>query len=651
MLSEAMLLKGGELNRLGRISDGTTASDFDTDEKEGQKSVHASVLHTTWKGRDLNIIDTPGAADFVGEAYGALSVVELSVITVNAASGIEVGTRKAWDLAQQQGCACMFVITRMDADNAQFDEVVASLQENFGPACTPLTLPVGSGSSFTGVVDLLHPGDVPANLAATVEEQRGVLMESVISGDDALLERYLEGETIPQEELEHVFVQVLVDRSIVPILCCAAESDQGITEIMDFIAAYAPSPDYATKEVVGDSGAEAQRMDLEGPFKAQVFKIISDEFVGKVSFFRVYSGLLRTGDTVTLTHSGKPVKIPKLFRPQGKDQREVNEAAPGAIVATAKVEEFRVGDTLAASKDETPFVVPRYPIPMVSRAVEPKSRGDEAKISESLRRLAEADPTFQVEMNPQTKELVMSGIGEQHIGLMLNRLQRRGVGVTTKLPKIAYRETISSKADIRYRHKKQTGGAGQFAECAIRVEPNARGTGYEFVDKIFGGVISQPFRQSVDKGIQDKMAEGVLTGYPVVDIKVELYDGKEHPVDSKDIAFQIAGREALKEAVQQAVPVLLEPIVKLEVTVPSKYMGDITGDISSRRGRVSGIDSIGNLQIVRSEVPLAEVQQYSAFLQSVTGGEGSYALEFLRYEVLPQHLMQTVVASAKPAEA
>jgi elongation factor G len=288
---------------------------------------------------------------------------------------------------------------------------------------------------------------------------------------------------------------------------------------------------------------------------------------------------------------------------------------------------------------------------MVSRAVEPKSRGDEAKISESLRRLAEADPTFQVGMNSQTKELVISGIGEQHIGLMLNRLQRRGVEVTTKLPKIAYRETISSKADIRYRHKKQTGGAGQFAECAIRVEPTPRGTGYEFVDKIFGGVISQSFRQSVDKGIQDKMAEGVLTDYPVVDIKVELYDGKEHPVDSKDIAFQIAGREAVKEAVQQATPVLLEPIVKLEVMVPSKYMGDITGDISSRRGRVSGIDSIGNLQIVRSEVPLAEVQQYSAFLQSVTGGEGSYAIEFLRYEVLPQHLMQTVVTAAKTVES
>lgn len=651
MLSEAMLLKGGEINRLGRINDGTTASDFDIDEKEGQKSVHSSVLHTTWRGRDINIIDTPGAADFVGEVYGALSVVELAVITVNAASGVEVGTRKAWDLAQQQGCACMLVVTRMDADNAQFDEVVASLQENFGSACTPLMLPVGSGSTFSGGVNLLHPGDVPSNLAETVEEQRGVLMESVISGDDALLERYLEGETIPQEELERVFVQVLVDRSIVPVLCCAAEADQGVTEIMDFVAGYAPSPDYASKAVVGDGGTEARSIDLGGLLEAQVFKIISDEFVGKVSFFRVYAGLVRAGDTVTLAHSGRPVKVPKLFRPQGKDQREVNEAGPGDIVATAKVEEFRVGDTLVASKDQKPFVVPRYPIPMVSRSVEPKSRGDEAKISESLRRLAEADPTFQVEMNSQTKELVISGIGEQHIGLMLNRLQRRGVQVTTRLPKIAYRETISSKADIRYRHKKQTGGAGQFAECAIRVEPTARGTGYEFVDKIFGGVISQPFRQSVDRGIQDKMAEGVLTDYPVVDIKVELYDGKEHPVDSKDIAFQIAGREAIKEAVQQAAPVLLEPIVKLEVTVPSKYMGDITGDISSRRGRVSGIDGVGNLQVVRSEVPLAEVRQYSAFLQSVTGGEGSYAIEFLRYEVLPQHLMQTVIAAAKTSES
>ena len=651
MLGEAMLLKGGDINRLGRISDGTTTSDFDVDEKEGQKSVYSSVLHTTWRGRDINVVDTPGASDFIGEVYGALSVVELAVITVNAAAGIEVGTRKAWDLAQQQGCACVFVVTRMDADNAQFDQVVASLQENFGPVCTPLLLPVGSGDSFSNVINLLNPGDVPPDMADTVEESRGVLMESVISGDDALLERYLEGEAISQDELERVFVQVLVDRSIVPILCCAAEADQGVTEIMDFLASYAPSPDYAKKEVVGDSGVEPHEIDLGGPLEAQVFKIISDEFVGKVSFFRVYTGALRAGDAVTLTQSGRSVKIPKLFRAQGKDQREVSEAGPGDIVATAKVEELRVGDTLAAGKDQRSFVVPRYPIPMVSRAVEPKSRGDEAKISESLRRLAEADPTFQVDMNSQTKELVISGIGEQHIGLMLNRLQRRGVEVTTKLPKIAYRETISSKADIRYRHKKQTGGAGQFAECAIRVEPTPRGTGYEFVDKIFGGVISQPFRQSVDKGIQDKMAEGVLTDYPVVDIKVELYDGKEHPVDSKDIAFQIAGREAIKEAVQQATPVLLEPIVKLDVTVPSKYMGDITGDISGRRGRVSGIDSVGNLQIVRSEVPLAEVQNYSAFLQSVTGGEGSYVIEFLRYEVLPQHLMQTVVAAAKTAES
>jgi elongation factor G len=651
MLAEAILFKGGELNRLGKVGDGTTASDFDGDEKEGQKSVYSSVLHTTWKGREINLIDTPGSADFIAQVYGALSVAELALITVNAAAGVEVGTRKAWELAKQQGCACMFVVTRMDAENAHFDETVSALQEAFGAACTPLMLPIGSGSELQGVVNLLQPAGVPEALQGAVEEQRGVLMESVISGDDALLERYLEGETIPPAELEQVFTQVLVDRAIVPILCCAVEQDKGVAELLDILAGFAPSPAHAKKQVVGQAGGEDHTLDVTGPLEAQVFKVMSDEFVGKVSFIRVYTGVLKNGDTVTIANAGKQVKIPKLFRPQGKDQKEVNEAAAGAIVATAKVEDLHVGDTLVATRTQKPFVAPHYPIPMVSRAVEPKTRGDEAKISEGLRRLADADPTFHVEMNPQTKELVIAGIGEQHIGLMLNRLRRRGVQVTTKLPKIAYRETISSKADVRYRHKKQTGGAGQFAECAIRIEPNDRGAGYAFIDKIFGGVISQPFRQSVDKGIQDKMVEGVIAGYPVVDLKVELYDGKEHPVDSKDIAFQIAGREALKEAVMKATPVLLEPIVKMEVMVPAKYMGDITGDISSRRGRVSGIDSLGNLQIVRAEVPLAEVQQYSAFLQSVTGGEGSYTVEFLRYEILPQHLMQAVVAGAKHEEA
>jgi elongation factor G len=647
MLAEAMLLKGGVLSRLGKVSDGTTTSDFDVDEKEAHKSFYASVLHTTWQGRDVNIIDTPGSADFLAQVYGALSVVELALITVNAASGIEIGTRKAWELAQQQGCACMFVVTRMDVATAQYDEIVTSLQATFGPECTPVMVPMGAGSNFAGVVNLLHPTTVPEALRDTVEERRGTLMESVISGDDALLERYLEGETILPQELERVFPQVLVDRAIVPVLCCAAEQDKGLTELLDFLTAFAPSPAYAKKQVMSEAGAQDHHVDLGGPLEAQVFKVMSDEFVGKVSFIRVYTGTLTAGETVLIANSGRAVKIPKLFRPQGKEQQEVNEAEAGAIVATAKVEDLHTGDTLVATKGQKSFICAPYPVPMVSRAVTPKSRGDEAKISEGLRRLAEEDPTFQVTMNPQTKELVISGIGEQHINLMLNRLLRRGVQVTTKLPKIAYRETIAGKADIRYRHKKQTGGAGQFAECAIRIEPNPRGAGYEFIDKIFGGVISQPFRQSVDKGIQDKMMEGVLANYPVVDVKVELYDGKEHPVDSKDIAFQIAGREAMKEAVLKASPVLLEPIVKMEVVVPSKYMGDVTGDISSRRGRVIGMDSLGDLQVVKAEIPLAEIQQYSSFLKSITGGEGSYSVEFLRYEVLPSHLTQTVITSAK----
>lgn len=652
MLAEAVLFKGGALNRLGKVSDGTTASDFDVDEKEGQKSVFSSVVHTPWKGRDLNLIDTPGSADFIGQVYGALSVVELTLIVVNATAGIELGTRKAWDLAKQQNCACMFVITRMDAENARFDEVVAALQNTFGTACTPLVVPIGSGGDFSGVINLLQPSGVSDALKETVEEQRGALMETVISGDDALLERYLEGEAIPTDDLERVFMQVLADRALFPILCCSAEQDKGIVELLDIIAAFAPSPAYASKQVVGDQGVEQHDIDLAGPLTAQVFKIMSDEFVGKVSFVRIFGGTLTSGDNVIIANSGKAVKMPKLFRPQGKEQQEVGEVGPGSIIAVGKMEELHTGDTLVLAKTQKPLAIPHYPVPMVARAVEPKTRGDEGKISEGLRRLAEADPTFQVEMNPQTKELVIAGIGEQHIGLVLNRLRRRGVQVTTKLPKIAYRETITGKADVRYRHKKQTGGAGQFAECAIRIEPNERGAGYAFVDKIFGGVISQPFRQSVDKGVQDKMTEGVVAGYPVVDMKVELYDGKEHPVDSKDIAFQIAGREALKEAVLKASPALLEPIVKMDVVVPSKYMGDITGDISSRRGRVSGMDSLGgDLQVVRAEVPLAEVQQYSAFLQSVTGGEGSYTVEFLRYEVMPQHLMQSVLTDSKHEEA
>lgn len=647
MLAEAILLKGGVLNRLGQVDDGTTASDFDTDEKEAEKSFYSSVLHTNWQGRDINLIDTPGSADFVGQVYEALSAAELTLITVNAASGIEIGTRKAWELAKQQGTACMFVVTRMDAESAQFDDVTAALQDSFGAECTPIMMPIGSGEALSGVIDLLHPSAVPDALQDTVDERRGELMESLISGDDTLLERYLEGETIPAEELEAMFTRVLVDRTIVPILCCAAEKAIGVGEILDLLAAYAPSPAYAVQKVVTEDGVEDRKVNVEDPLQAQVFKILSDEFVGKVSFIRVYAGTLKAGDNVVIANTERSVKIPKLYRPQGKEQQDISTAGPGAIVATAKVDELHVGDTLSAAKGQPPFVVPHFPLPMVARAVTPKSRGDEAKISEGLRRLAEEDPTFQVEMNPQTKELVISGIGEQHINLMLNRLSRRGVEVTTKLPKIAYRETIIGKADVRYRHKKQTGGAGQFAECAIRLEPNQRGDGYAFVDKIFGGVISGPFRQSVDRGIQDKMSEGIIAGYPVVDIKVELYDGKEHPVDSKDIAFQIAGREAIKEAVLKAEPVLLEPIVKMEVVVPSKYMGDVTGDVSSRRGRVIGMESMGDLQVVRAEVPLAEVQEYSSYLRSVTGGEGSYSMEFLRYEVLPPHMTQAVAGSFK----
>ena len=649
MLAEAMLLAGKQIKRLGSVADGTTVCDHDEDAKEAQKSIHASVCHLPWKGKHINLIDTPGFIDFLGGMVVGLSGADCAVLAVNATQGIEVVTRKAWDAARDAGTPVIIAVTRMDGENVHADELVQHLRGVFGAACTPLNLPLGAGREFKGVCDLMTlPDPVPAEIADQASAASSQLMESIIASDEELMLRYLEEEEISPEEIAGAFTSSLVSGDVVPILFCAAEAGLGVAELLDVIAHFSPDPTQVSHRLqpIGDNEPQTYTPASDGAFRGLVFKVTSDDFVGKLSFIRVLGGRIAAGDTIHKADGGKAMKIAKLFRFQGKDQEEISDAPCGDIVATAKLEKLSIGDTIVGESGQPSFMKPRYAAPMVSRAVEPKSRGDEAKIAENLRRLADEDPTFRWEQVQATKETVMYGMGEQHLRVMINRLKRRGLELTTRPPRIQYRETISAHADIRYRHKKQSGGAGQFAEVAIKVEPNEREAGYEFIDEIFGGAISQNFRPSVDKGIQKTMSDGIMAGYPVVDLRVTLYDGKEHPVDSKDIAFQIAGQRAISQAVQAARPIFLEPIVRLEIAVPSRFYGDITGDISGKRGRIVGTDQLGDLNVIKAEVPLAEVQSYSQQLQALTGGEGSYTMETFGYDTVPANIAQQIIDAA-----
>jgi elongation factor G len=640
MLAEAMLAAGGVIKEPGSVEAGTTVSDSTPEEKEAGRSISMGVMHLLWKGRHVQVIDAPGYFDFIGQSISALSAVDLALVTVNANAGIEVATRKMWEAAESARVPRAVVITRVDGENARFAETLEAVKKAFGPECAPVSIPNGQGKTLSGVMSLL---DAKAELEGEAASMRESLVETAISSDDALLEKYLEGEEVPSESLGRVIRGAIAARALVPVLAVASKHESGgVDVLLDFIADYGPSPFESRPGLEGGEGTFEPAPG--GDLVARVFRIMSDEYVGKVSFFRIFQGELKAGASVA-TSDGASAKIAKLYMFQGKAQEEVPSGTAGEILATAKVDELAFGATMWEKPGGPVLERPSVPKPVIERAVTPKSRGDEGKISNALRKLADEDPTFAWRQDPQTKETVVAGLGDQHLKVMFDRMKRRfQLEVNTRPPKIAYRETVTAASDVRYRHKKQTGGAGQFAEVAIKVEPNERGAGYEFVDEIFGGAIDQQFRPSVDKGIQAKMTEGIVAGFPVVDLKVRLYDGKTHPVDSKDIAFQIAGREAIKEAVQKAKPVLLEPIVNMEIAVPSRFMGDVTGDVSGRRGRILGMDSMGEMQVVRARVPAAEVQTYGSELQSLTGGEGFFAVEFSHYDVVPSNIAQQVIA-------
>ena len=647
ILAEAMLFKAKLTSRLGSIADGSTVSDYEKEEKEYQYSLGSSIMHLSHAGKEINIVDTPGQVDFQGGMISGLASGDTAVICVNAQRGVELMTRKAWDLATRYGLGKIIMITRMDSENVNTQEILAGIQKAFGPKCVPFVANQGEGSSLSGVLPIMV--DSPEGDAAELKQSA---IENAVEADDALMEKYMETEEVSKDELAAVMPKAILSGSVVPVFMSSGEKDVGIAEFMDFVAGYAPSPLMSTREMVKEDTDEkvALSPSEDGPVLAQVFKVVSDPHVGKLCYMRVFSGKLESKSQVNISSTGKAEKITQLFRAQGEKREDVADAIAGDIVGVAKIDNLHIGDTLYASGDLRFEKMP-FPYPMTGLAVAPKNRGDEQKMGTNLHRLCEEDPTFIFERNDRTGEQVISGMGQVHLDVMLSRLKTRyAMELDTKPPKIPYLETVTKEAEGSYRHKKQSGGAGQFGEVHLRIKPNERGKGFEFVNAIVGGVISGPFIPSVEKGVKKALEKGPVAGYPLVDVIVELFFGKEHPVDSKDIAFQIAGEMGFKEIVEGTKPVLLEPVVDMEIAFPAQYFGDISGDISSRRGRPTGTDQMGEMQILKAQVPLAEVADYGSTLKAITQGEGSYTMELSHYDPVPSNIAQQVAQRAQQAQ-
>ncbi len=645
MLAEAMLLKAGAITRLGSIADGSTVSDFDPDEKSRGHSLTTSVMHCEYDGKEFHIIDTPGAPDFIGATVRGIDAADLAVICVNATKGIEMSTRKAWDLAEKEGVARMLVVSRMDAEGASFSDLLVNIKDTFGKQCVAFTINEGEGVGFKSALRVMNED----NQGDRLEAKRLEITESAVECDESLMERYLEGDNISHNEVMSVLREAICGGNVVPIFCLSAEKDIGVEQLMHGIAEWGPDPFHTHRDVIKNDGTEEiYQPSVDGSFKAQVFKVVSDPHVGKLSFFRVFSGTAKAGDTLVIGEDGKKEKFAKFMVPQGGKYEDVPEIAAGDIICTPKIETLQVGSTIHKGDFGAVFHSLPFPNPMCGLAIAAKNRGDEQKIAINMHKLCDEDPTFHFERNDLTNEQVIRGVGQLHLEFMLGRLKSRyNLEVVTKPPRIPYLETISTTAEGSYRHKKQSGGAGQFAEVHLRLKPNERGKGFEFVNSIVGGVISGSFIPSVEKGVYKAMDKGILAGYPVVDVVCELFDGKEHPVDSKDIAFQTAAEHAFSEIAVKSKPVLLEPIVDIEITFPSEYTGDISGDISTRRGRPTGMEQLGNLQVLKAQVPLGEVQEYASTLKAITQGSGDYTMHLSHYEPVPASIAKKIIDAGK----
>jgi elongation factor G len=658
-LVDALLLASSAVNRKASVTDRTSFSDFEKEERDHGHSIYSSILHCDHLGKRINIIDTPGSPDLLGQAIASMPAVETVAVVINAASGIEVITRRVMEIARGLDLPRAIIINKIDLPDIGLEALVARIQETFGHECLPINLPTGNGKA---VVECLLNKSGESDILSVASAHTAIL-DQIVELDETLMERYLGGEE-PNYDVLHAPFEMAMDQAhLVPILFTDARNGVGVPELLDAIAKHFPSPQegnprpFLSYRGVAATGQPQEEIpfqysiDPAKPLLAHVFKVTTDPYVGKLAVFRVHQGKCTGQTQVYIGHTKKSIKLGHVFHLQGKEHHEATEIIAGDIGAVAKIEEIHTNDVLHDDHalDSVHLRPLTFPTPMYGLAISPKARGDEQKISVQLAKLAEEDPTFRWTTDRQTHEVVINGLGELHLRLVLEKMSNRGLHVETRPPKIAYRETISTGAEGHHRHKKQTGGAGQFGEVFLRIEPLERGKGFEFVNEVFGGTIPGQFIPAVEKGVRDLLDQGVVAGYPLQDVRVCVTDGKHHPVDSKEVAFRTAGKYAFKDAVLKARPVLLEPIVNMEVTVPEDKMGTITGDLSGKRGRIQGTDVLpGGMAQIKAAAPLSEVMQYQSQLKSVTGGQGSFVMELSHYEPAPPQVQQMIAAQYKP---
>ncbi|MBP1622624.1 MAG: translation elongation factor [Acidobacteria bacterium] len=664
-LTSAILFNSGAVSRLARVEDGNTVTDWEDEEIERKISISCALAHCEWNKKKVNILDTPGYRPFLAETQLAVRAADAAIVVVDAVAGVEVQTEKVWEFCDEYALPRIIAVNKLDRDNASSERALAAIQETFGRGAVPLQIPMGNEKNFEGMISIVHnkaykyirdgsgkfqETDVPAEFKDELTERREKLIEMVAEGSDALMEKFFADGTLEQADLLEGLKTAILQRSIFPIYFASSTLNIGISQILDAVVDLLPSPATVGK-AKGTNPKTNQPLERaissKEPYAAYVFKTIADPFAGRISLIKLYSGIMRSDSTYNNQTKGKSEKLGPLQIPLGKTMIPVGEVHAGDFFAVTKLKETTTGDTLCDPASPIVFSSVEVPEPSITFAIEPKSRGDEDKISNALARIAEEDAAIKYTRDAQTKQLLLSGSGQLHVEVTVAKLRKRyGVDVILKTPKVPYRETIRGKADVQGRHKKQTGGHGQFGDCWIKMEPLPRGGSFEFVDEIFGGSIPRNFIPAVEKGIVEAATRGYLAGYPVVDFRVTLYDGSYHPVDSSEMAFKTAGRIAFKKAMEEANPVLLEPIMNVEIYAPQEYAGALTGDLSSRRGRLQGMDIKRDIQIIKAQVPMAEMVSYAPVLTSVTGGRGNYHMEFSHYDEVPAHIAQKIIEEA-----